>query len=227
MRAGDALRRAWCPAAHGHPDHGDDAGSTTLDEGKGKMSTKKDTKTTVVALARQLIAGTEAKLSNVSSITFDSRTFTPAELTTALNRVITLRSDVDTAKAATKAKLEAERTEMPALRAVMRGLVQFIKVSRSAEPDVLAAFGITPKARTAPSAEAKAVAVAKRASTREARHTMGPVAKKRVKGTVTGGALVPTLAPEPVVTPATPASPSPGANAPAATATPAPRTPST
>jgi hypothetical protein len=178
------------------------------------------TKTTVVALAKQLIAGTEAKLTSVGQLTIAGKAFTPAELTTQLNRVITLRTDVDTAKATTKEKLAAEAAEMPALRALMSAMVTAIKGAHAGEPGFLAAFGINPKVRTPPTIEAKAAAAAKRASTRVARHTMGPVAKLGIKGDVTGVNLVPVSAGKPTVNPATPASPSPEAPAPAVAATP-------
>lgn len=188
------------------------------------MNKKNVTKTTVVALAKQLVAGTEAHLANVGQLTLAGRTFTPAELTTQLNRVVALRSDVDTAKATTKAKLADEKASMPPLRTLMSALVAYVKAAHAGEPDLLAAFGVHPKVRTPPTVEAKAAAAAKRASTRLARHTMGPVAKKEVKGDVTGVTVIPVIAPKPVVTPATPASPSPGVTTPAATATPAPHT---
>ena len=173
------------------------------------MSTKKATKTTVVALAKQLIAGTAAHLANVPTVTLAGRTVTPAELTTQLNRVVTLRSDVDTARAATKARLADEKTAMPPLRTLMSALVAYVKAAHAGEPDVLAAFGIHPKVRAPLTVEAKAAAAAKRASARLARHTMGPVAKMEVKGDVTGVTVTPVTAPKPVVTPATPVTPAP------------------
>jgi hypothetical protein len=51
---------------------------------------------------------------------------------------------------------------------------------------VLNDFGFARKSRTPPSAKTTIVAVAKRASTREARHTMGPKQKLAIKGDVAG-----------------------------------------
>jgi hypothetical protein len=183
------------------------------------VGAKKDTKTTVVALAQQLIAGT-AKLDATKSIPLAGHDYTPAELTTALNRVVTLRESVDTAKAATKDPLAAEKAEMPALRALMSALIAYAKVVFRDQPTLLEAFGIHPKVRTPLTVEQKAAAAAKRKATRAARNTMGPVAKKAVKGNVVGVTVTPVTTPPPVATPPTPAGPSTGAPAPAATVTP-------
>jgi hypothetical protein len=186
---------------------------------------KNSSKGTVVALAKSLVAGTEKHFASTTQVAFAEGTFTPAEIKTRLDRVATLRSGVDAARTALRTALDAEKAEMPALRTFMGALVTFIRAVDGKEPGVLADFGITPKkARTVPTAEAKTAAVAKRAATRKARNTMGPVAKKAVKGAVTGITVTPTVvAPVPSVTPATPASPGGGGTTPAATA-PAPRT---
>ena len=76
-----------------------------------------------------------------------------------------------------------------------------MKVNFSTSPDVLADFGINPKARTPLTVEAKAAAVAKRTATRAARHTMGSRQKEGIKGDVTGVVVTPIAAPSPTVTP--------------------------
>ncbi len=187
-----------------------------------KMATKKnDTKATLVVRAKQLVAGTQAKLASTPSIMLANVAITPAELVTRFNRVVTLREEVDAAKAATRGKLAAEAAEMPALRALMSAFVDYLEAAHRGDPEFLAAFGIVPTVRAKPTAETKAAAAVKRASTRGARHTMGPLAKQAVKGDVTGVTLVPLKAASPTVTPATPAGPGTGAPAPAATGQPA------
>jgi len=49
---------------------------------------------------------------------------------------------VDTAKATTKAKLAAEKANMPALHTLMGALVTYVKASYGNAPDVLADFGM-------------------------------------------------------------------------------------
>ncbi|MDP9001721.1 MAG: hypothetical protein M3O46_16600 [Myxococcota bacterium] len=104
---------------------------------------------------------------------------------------------MDAAKATTKAKVAAEKTDMASLRIFMDAFVTFVKATFGNAPDVLADFGVHPKARTPLTVEAKAAAAAKRAATRAARHTMGAKQKKGVKGAVTGIVVTPATATHP------------------------------
>jgi hypothetical protein len=175
------------------------------------MASNKETKGTVVALAKQLIAGTNKHLTSTTQVPLGGSSFTSAQVIEKLQTLVNLRQDVDATKASTKAKLVAETTQMPALRTFMGTLVTFIKAAYANQPDVLADFGISPKVRTPLTAAAKTAAVAKRKATREARHTMGAQQKKSVKGTVVGITVTPisATAPQPAVTapnsPTTPA----------------------
>jgi len=180
------------------------------------------TKNTVVALAGQLLAGTKKHFSNVSSLTFGGGTFTPAQIEASLQTLSDLRSAVDAARAATKAKLADEQAQAPSLRTQMDAFVAFVKASFGNSPDVLADFGLAPKKARAPLTVAqKAAAAAKRKATRAARHTMGKVQKKSVKGTITTivDSTSPT-APAPVATSPAASAPSPGTSVAAAPRTP-------
>jgi hypothetical protein len=193
-------------------------------------SSKNESKAAVVANAQQLIAGVTKHLGSTTQVTLLGSSFTPADLTTKLQQVVSLQSDVDAAKAATKSKLTAQKTSMTSLRPLMGALVAYVKASFGGQPDALADFGIHPKPRAAPTVEAKAAAVAKRAATRAARGTKGSVQKQAVKGDVTGVTITPTTAPQPVAPNAvgTTSSPTVGATRSAPTATPTPHaTPST
>ena len=88
---------------------------------------------------------------------------------------------------------------MPALRTFMSAFVTYVKAAYAGSPDVLADFGIAPKARVPPTVEAKIAAAAKGKATRAARHTMGTTQRKAVKGDVTGVVVTPITAPPPVV----------------------------
>ena len=182
------------------------------------MATKKENKATVVTSATQLIAGVTKRFATGTQVSFAGGSFTPAQITSKLQALVTLRTDVDTAKASTKAKLAAESADAPALRTFMSALVAYVKAVYGTQPDVLADFGLTPKApRTTPTIEDKAAAAAKRTATRAARHTMGSKQKPDVKGAVTGVTITPVSALQPVVaTP--PGVPSAGATSTAATA---------
>jgi hypothetical protein len=149
------------------------------------------TKTAVTALAQQLIAGTAKHLGNVTNVTLLGSSYTPAELTTKLQLVGSLHAEVDAAKAATTAKLEALKAAMTTIRPLMQALVAYAKVTYGTQHDVLGDFGVHPKERKTPTVEEKAAAAAKRKATREARGTKGSVQKKAIKGDVAGITVTP------------------------------------
>ena len=183
------------------------------------------TKASVDGLAKQLIAGTAKHLVSGTPVALLGSSYTAAELATKLQQVVSLQSDVDASKATAKAKLTAQETGMASLRPLMGAFVTYVKVTYGNQADVLADFGVkAPKPRAALTVEAKAAAAAKRAATRKARGTKGPVQKLAVKGDVTGVTITPTTAATPVATPvvSTSSSPTVGAPGPAPTASPAP-----
>jgi hypothetical protein len=189
------------------------------------MATNMNGKGQVIVVAKQLIAGTAKHLSSATPVAFAGGSFTGDQITSKLQALVDLRSSVDAAKATAQAKLAAEAAQAPALRTFTRQLRVFVKASFSTSPDVLADFGITSKARELPTVEGKAAAVAKRAATRAARHTMGAKQKAGVKGDVTGVVVTPTsasattvAAPSSPTTPATSAGPT-AASSPTAPAT--------
>jgi len=161
------------------------------------MATVKNSKGQVVAAAKQLIVGTEKHFTNVTQVTVLGSSVTPAQIVSELETLVTLRADVETSKASTKAKLASEAAQMPALRAFMSAFESVVKGAFGSSPDVLADFGITRKSPAPMTLEAKAAAAAKRASTRAARHTMGPKQKLAVVGDVTGVVVTPVRAPAP------------------------------
>ncbi len=147
------------------------------------MSTGKSTE---ASRAKQLIAGTKKHLANASSLAFGGSTFTPAQVEASIQTLIDLRTGVDDAKAATKARLAAEAAQAPALRILTDAYVTYVKATYGNSPDVLADFGLKPKkVKTPLTIEQMAAAAAKRKATRAARKTMGTKQKKAVKGTIT------------------------------------------
>ncbi len=186
------------------------------------MATRKNGKGQVVIAAKQFIAGTAKHLTNTTPVAFMGGSFTADQITSKLQQLVDLRSDVDAAKATAKAKLTAEATATPALRAFMSAARSYVKVAFGTSPDVLADFGIYPKARAPLTVEDKALAVAKNAATRAARHTMGSTQKKAIKGTVTGVLVTPITAATSTVTPQS--SPTAPATSVGTTAAPTPHT---
>jgi hypothetical protein len=162
-------------------------------------TTNKNSKGQVAARAKQLIAGATKHLGSTTQVTLLGSSFTPDQIASKLASLVTLRSDVDASKAATKAKIANEATQMPALRAFASAFQSFVKGAFGSSPDVLADFGITPKARAPLTVEAKTVAAAKRTATRAARHTMGSNQKKAIKGNVVSVLVTPITASSPDV----------------------------
>jgi hypothetical protein len=193
------------------------------------MSTTKASstnKTQQADLAKQLIAGTQKHLATVGQLTFAGGTFTPSQVEAELQTLVTLRTDADAAKAAAKAKVAAERAQLPALRAFMLAFEQLVKAQFGTQPDVLADFGLQPKkARKPMSPEQKAAAKAKRAATRAARGIIGTRKRAAVKGDVTGVTITPVTSAQPAsATAAQPATQTATPPAPQTAAAPAPQT---
>src|SRR5258708_35197714 len=159
-------------------------------------------KNTVVSNAGQLIAGTRKHFSNASSLAFGGGSYTPAEVETSLQTLADLRTAVDDAKTAAKAKVATEAALAAPLRSYMAAYVAFVKATFGSSPDALADFGLKPKKAPTPlTVEQKASAAAKRKATRAARPTMGPAQQKGGKGTITTiVSSTPATAPQPVVT---------------------------
>jgi hypothetical protein len=187
------------------------------------MTTNQRGKSGLAELAEKLAEGTAKHFGSVTQIPLPEGTLTPADITSKLNQIVTLRTDVDAARVAARDKVAAERAAMPALRTLMDAYVTYVKATVFGATD-LADFGLTPKKAPAPlTADAKAAAVAKRASTRAARGTKGSKQKKVVKGNVAGITVTPVTmsvtATQPVVTSPAPA-PAPAAPATGSAATP-------
>jgi hypothetical protein len=143
-------------------------------------------KTSQASHAKQMLTGANKHFPNASDkLTFGGATYTVSALTMLIQSFVDLREAVDASKAATKAKIEAERAQAPSLRGVISAFEAFVKAMFGNSPEALADFGLSPrKARTPLTAEQKTVAAKKRAATRAARHTMSSKAKKAVKGSV-------------------------------------------
>jgi hypothetical protein len=182
------------------------------------MSGKNSNKADEAALAAKLAAGVQRHFAKLSIVIAEG-TFTAAQVAAQLEKLASLRSEVESAKAALKGALEDEKKEAPALRSFYLDVISFVRVAYGGAPEILADFGLTPKKVRKPlSAEQQAAAAAKRASTRSARGTKGKKQKAGIKGNVTGVVVTPITtppAPSPTVTEPTP-TPTSVTNAPSA-----------
>ncbi len=169
------------------------------------MSINKQNKADRVSFAKQLIAGTGKHFTDGSQqIPVGGVQRTVSAVTQLLQSYVDLRAAVIASQATTQSKVEAEREQGPSLLAVIDEFVAFLRFTYGKQPEVLADFGLAPSRAPAPqTAEQKAVAVAKRAATRHARHTMGKNQKKDVKGAVSAALVVtPVDGSKPAVVPA-------------------------
>ncbi|HEY6459457.1 MAG TPA: hypothetical protein VIY73_04875, partial [Polyangiaceae bacterium] len=147
--------------------------------------------------AEALSAGATKHFPNASqSITLGNAPYTVADITQDLQEIATLRDAVNAARAATQAKIAAEKAQLPKLLVLMALFEAFVRATFGDSADVLADFGLAPKkVRTPSTTEEKVAAVAKGKATRKARNTLGPVAKLDVVGNVTGVVVTPVTAP--------------------------------
>jgi hypothetical protein len=183
----------------------------------------KQNRTNTQALDGQIIVGIKKDLQNVSTLPLNGKTYTPATLTAFIQSRIDAANEATVAKAkfaeATKA-YQAVNTEGIA---VVHDLKQYVMSAFGRTASQLADFGFTPpKPKAVLTTEQKAAAVQKRAATRAARGTKGPVAKLTTTGeTVRIAALEAAAAKNAGPAPA-PAAPAAGTAAPTPATSPAP-----
>jgi hypothetical protein len=164
------------------------------------MSTISKSQQSFISRNASVIAGIDKRITG--NVTIGGVAYTPAQLkavfqgqTTALQTSEAAhkqwQSDVLAAKAASKAADAAYSS----LHSYLVG-----QYGKTAVAD-LADFGMSAPKTAAPKVVTKAAAAVKRTATRKARHTVGAVQKKAVKGDVTGVVLTPvTSAPASSVT---------------------------
>ncbi len=174
------------------------------------MIISKSNKATLAKRALDLVAGTLKRTPN-GSFTVGSESFTAANLVQLFQGLADAIAKVDAAKAAWQDALTSLNDEHAKVDPVLRGYQSLLLATYGNAPATLADYGLAPrKGPTPPSADVKAAAVAKRAATRTARHTMGKKQKAEIKGApVTAGSAPTTAAPA-----SPPVAPSPVASAP-------------
>jgi hypothetical protein len=143
------------------------------------------TKTSLKQRVLDLIAGTQ-KHPPTGSLTLGNATYTAQALVQTLQGLASAIDAADAAKASWKDALGKVDTTRATVIPLMQDCAAWVAATYRTAPSTLADFGVVPrKARTPLSTEAQTAAIAKREATRAARHTMGKVQKKAVKGNVT------------------------------------------
>ena len=140
------------------------------------------TLSTQIALFHALIEGIQKRFSSVAMLTLGSAPITPAALVALLQGLIDAYGVMLAARTQAHSATLAARAAARAARPVLRSLKTFL-FGMFSDPKDLADFGLAPpRPRTPPTTAEAASAVVKREATRKARHTLGPKARKGVKG---------------------------------------------
>ncbi|HEX3769921.1 MAG TPA: hypothetical protein VHV30_03605 [Polyangiaceae bacterium] len=164
------------------------------------MATNNYGKGELVERVVKLIEGLDQFAEDPRPIAALGDTYTRAQMREKLQAIVDLRQRVAQAKSALKQALAVEAAQMPDLLAHAGAFRSYVKLAYSTDPEALGAHGIVPKVREPPTAETTMAAVAKRAATRKARHTMGPRQKAKVKGDVVSVTVVPVRGDAPSAT---------------------------
>jgi hypothetical protein len=131
---------------------------------------------------RQAIAGVKKHFASTPSLVLDGSPTTPNDVIAALQAAI---DAVDAAAAAGKVFHDVTAAQHAAIakgNAVLKALKMLVNNQLGGAEGVLGDFGFQAPKRKTPDEATKAEAVAKRAATRAARHTMGKRQKAKVKG---------------------------------------------
>jgi hypothetical protein len=138
------------------------------------------------------------------------------KMVSAANSIAIVQSRVDAGNAFLAAKgalvtaSQANKQTIADTKAFVSALKTALVTAYQNSPETLTKYGLVPRKQSGPqTVETKVVAVAKRANTRALRHTTGPVAKAKVKGTASVAIIV-------TPGPTEPASPGAPAGSPAA-----------
>jgi hypothetical protein len=172
-------------------------------------------KTEIAAHVSKMLTGTKKHFPTGSQqLPLAGGAQTVDAITSDMQSLVTNRSNVEAAQTAATVAVDAETAAWPSLMAMVLAFTKYLRATLGTQD--LADFDLPPpKARTPMTAEAKAVAAAKRTATRAARGTTSAKQKKTVKGNVTAQLVVTPVTTVPSPAPATPAAP----------AAPAPATP--
>jgi hypothetical protein len=187
-------------------------------------NTPNNNRTQQTAADQHMIDGFNDAATTITSLVLASAAVTTKDIVATLQSRIDSRKTVESARAAWRSAVQADRDLTDKTKPFVAALRGSLLASFAGNIETLAKFGLAPRQKAVTTPEVKVAAAAKAKATREARHTVGPKEKTKIKGTVTptAPATVASTAPVPSSTtqPAPPAAaPIPVASSPV---TPAP-----
>jgi hypothetical protein len=169
---------------------------------KEKKTMKRNMDSTINRI-RQAMAGIAKHFASTPTLALGGTQTTTKDAVATLQGAI---DSIDAAAAAGKAFHEATAAQHAAIakgNALLKVLKTLVESQLGSAESVLGDFGFTNPKPAVPDQAAKAAAVAKRAATRAARHTMGKKQRAAIKGTVTAPAATPPATPAAPAKPAT------------------------
>lgn len=162
----------------------------------GTNTPKPNNRPSHTAANQKLLDGITQHQSALGTLLIAGTSFTPAQMISKLQEIITTANAVATSRAAFQAAVKADRSERSNTASFVSGVRQAILVAFQGQLQILADFGLTDRKHTPLTPAQKQEAAAKAKATRAARHTMG----KKQKAGITGASQPSgTASPAPVV----------------------------
>ncbi|MGH7439562.1 MAG: hypothetical protein ACRENE_28060 [Polyangiaceae bacterium] len=172
------------------------------------MTTSNDSKASVLAKAKALIAGTQKHFPN-GQFTLGGTSYTTASLVQVIQSLVDAFAPVDAAHAQVSDTVVALRSTEAKVGPVIRAYSSFLRATFSNAAQ-LGDFGLSaPKAHTPLDTGKRATATAKLRATRAARGTTGKKKKLAVTGDVAGVTVTPVTHADAAKPPAPAAGPAP------------------
>ena len=170
------------------------------------MSSRKVTKAMSNMADQQLIDGVHKHLAGMSLV-LRNQTFKAKDVEKFLQERIDTRTATNAARAVWHGLLDAEEAKMEETNVLVSALRQVVVAMFGSDVTKLADFGIAPRKQATLTPDKQVARIAQMRATREARHTMGPKKKAKIKGVVdeTTPAIPTPAAPPPAPSPAAPA----------------------
>jgi hypothetical protein len=134
---------------------------------------------------RKKIAGIQKDLQPNAQVTLGGVAYTATQLVQFYQGRIATEDGVVAAQASAHVAVETARTKYTETHAIDVAFESWLHATYANQLDKLADYGVAPRKTRALTVEQKAIAKARMRATRGARHTMGAMQKKTVKGQVT------------------------------------------
>jgi hypothetical protein len=141
-------------------------------------------KVTLADQLRTLEAGIKANLTDVQNMIVGGTTMTIADVTAKIDSFLAAQTNTVNTKNGYHAAVVAEQASNVAARTFRTQLEGYVVLRYGKANPILSQFGFTPLKAKKTTTAVKAVAVLKVKATRAARHTMGKVQKKQIKGVI-------------------------------------------